>query len=266
MSTAAGHVHATEMGASGPRVAFLHGLFGQGKNWATIAKGLADSCRVLLIDLPNHGRSGWTDHFSYPEMADQIGELLAAGSADPVNLVGHSMGGKVAMLVALSRPQLVERLCVVDVSPVDYPSRSSFASYVTGMRSLDLDELPDRATADAALQPYERDPAIRSFLLQNLRRGKAPGDHPWRWRLNLGLLSDALDQVGGWPEVDAAPYEGPVLWVAGANSDYVRPEYAPRMRALFPRVRQVTVKNAGHWVHSEQPQVFTAILRRFLGL
>ena len=262
---ASGHLHVTEHGESGPRVAFLHGLFGQGRNWTTIAKSLADHSRVLLVDLPNHGRSGWTERFSYPDMAAQIADLLATRSADPAKLVGHSMGGKVAMLVALTRPELVERLCVVDVSPVDYPRRSSFVSYVAGMRSLGLQDLPDRATADAALQPYEPDPVIRSFLLQNLRRDKAPGGHGWRWQLNLDLLSRVMDEVGDWPDIDAPPYEGPVLWVAGANSDYIRPEYADLMRTLFPRVRLVTVKNAGHWVHSEQPEVFLAILRRFLG-
>ena len=109
------------------------------------------------------------------------------------------------------------------------------------------------------------EPAIRGFLLQNLRR-----DHPpaggWRWQMNLALLGDHLADMGGWPDLDAEPYPGPVLWLAGAESRYVRPEYAPAMRALFPRVQLVTVKDAGHWLHSDQPEVFLAIMRRFLHL
>jgi esterase len=257
-------IHSTELGTSGPRVAFLHGLFGQGKNFTAIAKALRDSCRVTLLDLPNHGRSGWTARFSYPETAAAIGDQLAAASPDPVNLVGHSMGGKVAMVLALLQPDLVERLCVVDVAPVRYQTQSTFAGYVRGLRSVDLDGLPDRATADAELRPYVPDDVVRSFLLQNLRREQTPAGPRWRWQLNLDLLGDRLAEIGDWPDLQAPPYEGPVLWVAGAGSSYILPEHAAAMRRLFPRAQLVTVKNAGHWVHSEQPEIFLAILRRFL--
>jgi esterase len=257
-------IHSTELGTSGPRIAFMHGLFGQGKNWTAIAKALRDSCRITLLDLPNHGRSAWTKHFSYPETAAAIGKELAAASPDPVNLVGHSLGGKVAMVLALLQPDRVERLCVVDVSPVRYQTQSTFAEYVRGLRSVDLERLPDRATADAVLRPYVPDNVVRGFLLQNLRRDQSPDGPRWRWQLNLDLLGDRLAEIGDWPDLQTPPYEGPVLWVAGANSRYILPEHADPMRRLFPRVRQVSVKNAGHWVHSEQPEVFLAILRRFL--
>jgi pimeloyl-ACP methyl ester carboxylesterase len=257
-------IHSTELGTSGSRVAFLHGLFGQGKNWTGIAKALRESCRITLLDLPNHGRSGWTERFSYPETALQIGSELANASPDPVNLVGHSLGGKVAMVLALLQPDLVERLCVVDVAPVRYQTESTFADYVRGLRSVDLDGLPDRATADAVLRPYVPDDVVRGFLLQNLRRDQGPDGPRWRWQLNLDLLGDRLAEIGDWPDLQTPPYEKPVLWVAGANSRYILPEHADTMRRLFPRVRLVTVKNAGHWVHSEQPEIFLAILRRFL--
>jgi esterase len=256
----------TQLGTSGPRVVFLHGLFGQGKNWNTIAKALSDSARVTLIDLPNHGRSAWTDHFSYPEMANQVAELLKAhGKGDQYAVVGHSMGGKVGMTLALLHPELVERLAVVDVSPVSTRQVSEFDTFVRGMLATDLETLTDRRDADAQLASYVSDPSIRSFLLQNLRRddSKAKG---WRWQMNLELLGEQLGEMGDWPELLAQPYNGPVLWVAGARSRYVQPEYAAAMRALFPRVQLVTIKGAGHWVHSEQPQVFLAIMRRFLDL
>ena len=254
---------------------FLHGLFGQGKNWTSIAKALADSYRVLLVDLPNHGRSAWTEHISYPEVALAVGDLIDArrtehGGSAQVAVVGHSMGGKVAMALALLRPALVGRLCVVDVSPVRYSTLSSFADFLRGMRQLDLDRLPDRAAADQALTPYVPDGTVRSFLLQNLRRQPISPAEPgssgaaWRWQLNIELIDDQLGELGGWPTELAGPYLGPTLWVAGGDSRYVLPEYAPTMRQLFPRVQLVTVKKSGHWVHSDQPQVFLAILRRFL--
>ncbi|HWH99890.1 MAG TPA: alpha/beta fold hydrolase [Propionibacteriaceae bacterium] len=268
-------LHSVLVGEAGPYVVFLHGLFGQGKNWTSIAKALADSYRVLLVDLPNHGRSAWTERVSYPEVASTVGELIDArraedGSSAPVAVVGHSMGGKVAMTLALLRPALVERLCVVDVSPVRYSTLSSFAEFLRGMRQLDLDRLPDRMAADEALTPYVPDSTVRSFLLQNLRRqpvsAAGPGSSAaaWRWQLNIELIDDQLGELGDWPTELSGPYLGPTLWVAGGDSRYVLPEYGPIMRELFPRAQLVTVKKAGHWVHSDQPEVFSAILRRFL--
>jgi len=268
-------LHSVQVGDADAQVVFLHGLFGQGKNWTAIAKALADSYRVLLVDLPNHGRSPWTEHVSYPEVASAVGDLIDArrtenGSSAPVAVVGHSMGGKVAMALALLRPALVGRLCVVDVSPVRYSTRSSFAEFLRGMRQLDLDQLPDRAAADQALTPYVPDPKVRGFLLQNLRRQPTSATESgssgagWRWQLNVELLDDQLGELGDWPTELSGPYLGPTLWVAGENSRYVLPEYAPTMRELFPRVQLVTVKRSGHWVHSDQPEVFLAILRRFL--
>ncbi len=254
----------TELGASGPRVVFLHGLFGQGKNWTTVAKALSGVARVTMVDLPNHGRSAWTERFSYPDMADQIADLLTV-PGEAYAVVGHSMGGKVAMALALQRPELVERLCVVDVSPVSMAGTTNFATFVAGLRSIDLSQLTDREAAGTQLEPYVPDPGIRSFLLQNLRR-EAGGEPPWRWQMNLGLLGDHLDDMGAWPAFDRPPYAGPVLWLGGAESDYIKPEYAPAMRALFPRVQLVKIKGASHWVHSDRPQVFVATIRRFLHL
>jgi esterase len=170
------------------------------------------------------------------------------------------------MLIALRHPELVERLCVVDVStrPLALDGDSPFARYVRGMRSLDLDRLPDRAAADQALVPYVADPVVRGFLLQNLRRD---GDS-WRWSMNLPVLGRDLDRIGDWPadELKAyEPYDGPVLWLAGERSNYVTDEYAPAMKEWFPRYRKVTIKGAGHWVHSEKPETFLAALRQFLG-
>lgn len=250
-----GPLHTTRLGEHGSPVVFCHGLFGQGKNWTQIAKALADRHRVTLVDMPNHGRSAWTERLDYVDMADAVAGLLD----EPTAIVGHSMGGKAAMLAALRHPERVERLCVVDVAPVAYERSDEFRGFIDAMLGMDLDAIDARADADAALAPAVPDPGVRAFLLQNLRR-EGGG---WRWLPNLEVLRRDLAELRGWPGSDAV-YEGPVLWIAGADSDYVRDEHREAMEARFPRVRRVTVKGAGHWVHSSQPEVVTALLDRFL--
>jgi pimeloyl-ACP methyl ester carboxylesterase len=263
------------LGEAGPRVVFVHGLFGQGKNWTTIAKGLADGHRVTLLDLPNHGHSPWTDRVDYLDMAELVAtELEQFG--EPVTLVGHSMGGKVAMQLALRRPELLRALVVVDIAPVEYPinggrtddpdeEASPFAAYIDAMRAMDLDALTTRGDADQALRDVVPSRMVRSFLLQSLVREGLGAGGGWHWRLNLELLDRDLGELRGFPEPPpGAGFDGPVLWIAGANSTYVLPEDRPHMDALFPSTRLVRVKNAGHWVHSEQPEIFLETLRRFL--
>lgn len=255
-------LHTTALGDHGSPIVFCHGLFGQGRNWTQIGKQLSLDHRVLLVDLPHHGRSAWADDFDYLAMADEVAGLLSAD--DPVTLVGHSMGGKAAMILALRHPALVARLVVVDISPVAYQHLSEFSRYVEAMRGLDLTAVHARSDADAGLAEAVPDQSIRGFLLQNLRRD---GDS-WRWQMNLAVLGDSLAELGDWPEdrlADSAPYEGPVLWVAGASSDYVRDDYVPAMERWFPHHRRLTVKDAGHWVHSEQPEIVVEVLRRFVG-
>jgi pimeloyl-ACP methyl ester carboxylesterase len=257
-----GDLHTTTLGDHGSTVVFCHGLFGQGRNWTQIGKALADEHRILLVDLPHHGRSSWSERSDYLDIADQVAGLLSA--SDPVTLVGHSMGGKAAMVLALRHPELVERLCVVDVAPVAYDRVGEFAGYIEAMQGLDLDSLAQRGDADSALEAAVPNPTVRSFLLQNLRRD---GDG-WRWQANLDVLEEDLRVIGGWPDeglTGLPPYDGPVAWVAGQKSDYVRPEHYPAMDRLFPRNRRVTVKGAGHWVHSERPEVFLDVLRQFIG-
>ena len=263
---------ARALGEAGPRVVFVHGLFGQGRNWTTIAKGLAGDHRVTLLDLPNHGHSPWTDRVDYVEMAEHLaGDLERFG--EQVTLVGHSMGGKVAMQMALRRPDLLRALVVVDIAPVEYPltggrtddpheEQSPFAAYIAAMQRIDLTTLATRSEADDALRDVVPSRMVRGFLLQNLEREGTAG---WRWRLNLDVLCRDLDRLRGFPELPPeARYDGPVLWIAGADSHYVLDRDRDRMQELFPGTRLVRVKNAGHWVHSEQPEVFLATLQRFL--
>ncbi|WP_298801808.1 alpha/beta fold hydrolase [uncultured Pseudokineococcus sp.] len=269
---------ASTVGEEGPRVVFVHGLFGQGRNWVTVARSLAGGPRrVTVLDLPDHGRSPRSERVDYLAMAERVAvELEELG--EPVVLVGHSMGGKVAMQLALRRPELVRALVVVDIAPVEYPlaggrtddpdeEASPFADYIDAMRAVDLDRLGSREEAHDALRDVVPSDAVRGFLLQSLlrERGDGGGGPSWRWALNLPVLREGLEVLRGFPEPpEGAVFDGPVLWVAGATSHYVLDQDRSRMQQLFPSTRLVRVKGAGHWVHSEQPEVFTATLERFL--
>jgi pimeloyl-ACP methyl ester carboxylesterase len=180
------------------------------------------------------------------------------------------------MQLALRRPELLRALVVVDIAPVEYPltggrtddddeEASPFGAYIAAMRAVDLGALETRADADRALREAVPSRMVRSFLLQSLVREGLGSDGGWRWRLNLETLERDLGELRGFPDPPpGATFDGPVLWIAGANSHYVLPEDRERMDALFPATRLVKVKNAGHWVHSEQPEVFLETLRRFL--
>jgi pimeloyl-ACP methyl ester carboxylesterase len=258
------------VGTRGPRIAFLHGLFGQGRNWMQIAKAVSGpdgtDARCLLVDLPDHGRSPWSEEFSFEAYAGAVASTLrATAPGEHWTVVGHSLGGKVAMILALAHPDLVERLVVVDIAPKDYVGLDRFAGYIAEMQQLPLAELTSRADAESRFA--EPDPGVKAFLLQNLRRH---GDS-WRWQANLDLVAadaarGASSRMAGWPEAagEYPAYDGVVVWLTGGESRYVQPEDGAAMRALFPRTRQLTVKGAGHWVHTDAPDVVVAALRRVI--
>ncbi len=252
-------IHATEVGTSGPRVLFLHGLFGQGRNFTQIAKALTPELRSVLVDLPNHGRSAWTEDLSYEAVADLVADWLSTAYDGASHVVGHSMGGKVAMVLALRHPDLVDRLVVADIAPAVSEGAGEFEHLLDSLARIDLESLERRAEADAQLAQWVHDERVRGFLLQNLRSGT----RGFTWQANLRLLRRELGLIGGFPELDAT-FDHPVLWIAGERSDYVQPQHEAVMKQLFPRTTSVTIKGAGHWVHSERPEAFTSALRAFL--
>lgn len=259
-------LHSTLVGeGDGPVVVFLHGLFGRGRNFGTAARDLQPQLRGLLVDLPNHGRSAWTDRVDYAQMADAVaGHLRTGVAADgPVHVVGHSMGGKTAMTLALAHPELVDRLVVEDVGPTGTGETSEFEHLLGALARIDLDGLESMGEADRQLAEDVPQPTLRGFLLQNLRRA---GDGGFAWQPNLEVLLRDLPVItGDIPQLGGeAVFEGPVLWVAGGDSDYVTEEAEPVMRRHFPQTRRLTVKDATHWVHSQKPDVFAQVLRRFL--
>jgi len=249
---------AVEYGA-GPPLAILHGLFGSGRNWTSIAQGLAPQHRVIALDLRNHGASPWAETMGYGEMAEDVRASLRARGYEHYALLGHSMGGKVAMMAALQHPEIVERLIVADIAPVSYPMRH--LCEVEAMRRLDLTGIQRRSQADVALAAAIPDAAERAFLLQNLifNNGGA------RWRLNLEAIEQGMPALVEFPATPAGrTYDGPALFLAGGRSDYVQPAYEPAIRRFFPKHEIARIEKAGHWLHAEQPAEFLAIIERFL--
>jgi pimeloyl-ACP methyl ester carboxylesterase len=248
-------LHAIEAGA-GPPVALLHGLFGAARNLGVVQRALAPRHRVLALDLRNHGESPHAEGMAYADLAADVRETLGARGALPCALLGHSMGGKVAMQAALTAPTEVSRLLVADIAPVPY--HGAFAAYAEAMAALPLTPGLSRAAAEAALAAAVPEPAVRAFLLQNLRLSPTPA-----WRIGLAEIRRALPQILDWDAPPGARYPGPALFVAGAQSDYIRPEHRPLIRALFPAARFVTLKGAGHWLHADNPVGFARLAEDF---
>jgi len=252
----------TEYGDGAPGlspVAILHGLFGSGRNWASIAQVLGANRRVLALDLRNHGASPWAATMSYGEMAEDVRALMHARGFRRYALIGHSMGGKAAMIAALRYGQEIERLIVIDIAPVAY--RPHHLALVQAMRGLDLVGITRRSEADARLRAAVPDPGERGFLLQNLvfEDGRA------RWRINLDVIERSMAELVGFPAFpEGTVYQRPALFMAGARSDYIRREHEPAIRRLFPKAEIARIPQAGHWLHSEQPQAFLARVEPFL--
>ena len=240
-----------------PPLLIVHGLYGSARNWGVIARRLADTRRVIAVDQRNHGESPHTEDHDYPAMAVDLARVIE-GVGTPMDVLGHSMGGKAAMQLALTRPELVRRLVVADIAPVAYTHDQS--RHAQAMRALDLTGVTTRSEADRRLAEVEPDPGLRAFFLQSLDL-KAPGGP--RWRLNLDVLEGEMAKIVGWPGTDGV-FERPTLFLTGANSHYVKPEYRPDILKQFPKARFARLPGAGHWLHADKPREFEETVRVFL--
>ncbi|MCG6884891.1 MAG: alpha/beta fold hydrolase [Silicimonas sp.] len=234
-----------------PGLLIAHGLFGSARNWGAVAKRLSDTREVSAVDMRNHGESPWLDAHDYPAMASD----LAGALQKPADVLGHSMGGKAAMVLALSAPERVRRLIVGDIAPVSYGHTQRHL--IEAMRAVDLDRVETRRQADEQLAAHVAEASVRAFLLQSLDV-KAR-----RWRLNLDVLDREMPKVLSFPEVTGV-FEGPALFLSGGDSDYVKREHRDRIKALFPNARFAKIPGAGHWLHAEKPREFEAAVRAFL--
>ncbi len=248
-----------QFGSDGPPLVILHGLFGSGRNWYSFARNLAQEYKVFVPDLRGHGDSPKVPPLDYPHMAADVAQLLAGEGLASAHLLGHSMGGKVAMYLALTRPALVDRLVVVDIAPVQYSH--NFYDIIETLKQLPLDQITSRSEADAWLESRIENAAVRQFLLQNL---VAENDH-YHWRIDFDILEQALPAIAGFPQdSELQPFEGPTLFIAGGHSEYIKTQYHPAIRSLFPNALIKTIEDAGHWLHQDQPERFLEIVRCFL--
>lgn len=248
-------IHHDTAGADGRALMIAHGLYGSARNWGVIAKRLSDSRPVVAVDMRNHGDSPWDAAHGYADLGADLAETIAALGA-PMDLLGHSMGGKAAMACALMQPDRVARLIVADIAPVAYGH--SQLQYIRAMQAVDLTRVTRRSDAESQLAPLVDDPALSVFFTQSLDlAGK-------RWKLNLDALADQMPQILSFPDFGAARFEGPVLFLSGARSQYVRPEHRETIRRLFPRAQFAKIPEAGHWLHAEKPREFEAAVRHWL--
>lgn len=242
----------------GPPLLILHGLFGNLLNWNGQAREFARHFSVHALDMRNHGASPHSEHMDYPSMAEDIIEFMDEQSIKSAHLLGHSMGGKVAMQVAMDYPERVDRLVVVDIAPVTYEGEHD--EIFAGLLAIEPSRLRNRGQADEQLAGFVEEEQIRQFLLSNLYR---TDEGQFAWRINLPALHRCYPQLLEAPTGDGV-FDGPVLFLKGAMSNYISETHRQALLARFPSADLKTVMQAGHWVHAEKPQTFNRLVRQFL--
>lgn len=251
---------AFEAMGDGPPLVILHGLFGSGRNWVPVAKALASDYRIYLPDARNHGASPWSEIMSYTEMAQDVLDLMERQQLQRPVVIGHSMGGKTAMALALEHPQAITGVAVIDIAPEIYADQ--FSPYITAMRGLDLAASTSRREIRQALATRMDAGAPIDFLIQSLQRQ----DERFDWRLNLLATALCMKDLCGFPkQLVSQRFQGPALFAAGADSDYVQAASHAGITRLFPDSRLDYIADAGHWVHADQPQALLQILRDWPG-
>lgn len=239
-----------------PGLLIVHGLYGSARNWGVIAKRLSDARQVIAVDMRNHGLSPWYDTHSYPDLADDLAGVLQ-NLDGPFDVLGHSMGGKASMVLALTRPDLVNRLIVADIAPVAYTHTQ--IQYIDAMKAVDLSDVEKRSDVAEQLEGLVDDPTLISFFTQSLDVKEK------KWRLNLDVLAAEMPNILSFPDMTGKHYDGPALFLSGADSDYVKREYRNEIKSLFPKAQFAKIPGAGHWLHAEKPREFEAAIRTWLG-
>ncbi|SFR33729.1 Pimeloyl-ACP methyl ester carboxylesterase [Yoonia tamlensis] len=238
-------------GPAGTPLLIAHGLYGSARNWGVIAKRLSAERPVVTVDMRNHGSSPWFDSQSYADMAGDLAEVIT----QPMDVLGHSMGGKAAMVLALTHPEKLRRLIVADIAPVPY--QHTQMGPLNAMRNVDPTAVTSRSAAKEMLGDLE--PGLADFLLQSLDLKEK------RWRLNLDVLAADMAQIVGFPDVQGS-FAGPALFLSGASSDYVLPAHRPVIKSLFPQAKFAKIPEAGHWLHAQKPREFIAAVTAFLNM
>lgn len=240
-----------------PTLLVVHGLFGAGRNWRGLARNLARDRRVVTVDMRNHGDSFWDASNTYRDLARDLARVIDELGA-PCDVLGHSMGGKASMVLALEHGEQVNRLIVADIAPVPY--EHSHVSNVAVMKSMPIDRLTRRTEAEAMMAGQIADPGVRAFLLQSLIL--SPDGN--RWALNLDALQANMAEIVSFPDLEGR-FARPALFLRGGRSNYVQDAYTPAIDRLFPAARIETLPEAGHWLHADDPRGFLASVSGFLG-
>ncbi len=249
----------SEVSGSGAPLLVLHGLFGSATNWRSIARQLADTHQVHAIDLRNHGASPWDSTMDYLVMADDLRHYIDRHQLQDASIMGHSMGGKTAMALALAHPDRLARLIVVDIAPRSY--HDALSSYAQAMRSVDLMAAASRAEVQRQLQGLLPDASVAPFLVQNL----VQRDEHFDWRINLGAITSCMPSLVDFPaELKSRRFDKPTTAITGALSDYVPGGDTGAFAPMFTDLAVEVIANAGHWVHADQPQPFIEAVRRAL--
>jgi esterase len=239
-----------------PWIMLIHGLFGSMDNLSALRRQFTESFQVLSIDLPDHGKSAFTQTFSFVQYANLISELLDRLEIKQLSIVGHSLGGKVAMQLALNQHELISHLIVLDIAPVAYTPRHS--NVFQGLNNVVLADLTSRKEADIALSEYIEDSSTKQFLLKSLYNE----NYVWNWRFNLALLQKDYTKLSAAITSDD-PYMGPVLFIKGEHSDYILLEHKQAVLQLFPNSQSKMISGTGHWIHAEKPQLCVKLIRTF---
>ncbi len=237
-----------------PPLLIAHGLFGSARNWNVIAKRLSDERQVIAVDMRNHGHSPRSDSQSYPDMAQDLAEVIDAYGGQ-MDVLGHSMGGKTAMTLALQYPEKVHRLVVADIAPVTYTH--SHSHLIAAMRAVDLTSVKRRSDAEEQLAAQGVSPNLQSFFTQSLDISSKT------WLLNLDTLDAQMQSILGFPEL-GTHFSGPTLFLSGGTSDYVQREHRDTIKSLFPNAHFAKIPGTGHWLHAEKPREFEASVRSYL--
>lgn len=242
----------------GQPLIILHGVFGSSDNWQTLGKIFAETFEVYLVDLRNHGNSPHSDEFSYQHMMEDVIQLMDDEELEKAHVLGHSMGGKVAMHLATNFPDRLLKLIVVDIAPKYYPPHHQ--QIFDGFHSVDLASLQSRKDADDQMAKVISNMGVRLFILKNLHRDK---EGIFSWKLNVEAIERAIEEVGGSIE-EGVSFDGETLFIAGGKSDYISEGDYSLIMSFFPEAQIETVQGAGHWVHAEKPEELSKLVLGFL--
>jgi esterase len=238
-------------------VVLIHGLFGNNDNLSVIRRQFETTHHVISIDLPDHGKSPWSERFSFDIWAQQIIQTLQSLNIEKAFVVAHSLGGKIAMRAASLAPELIEKLVIMDIAPVRYEQRHQ--NVIDGLGNVKLSDITNRKEAMAQLSEYVEDPGTRSFLLKSLYQDDKK---QWQWRFNLILLIRDYSLLSDWP-FDGELFRGDITFIKANNSDYITAEYQATIMAQFANAK-VKIVDTGHWLHAEKPQLVNTLLTRIL--